>query len=208
LENILGIPDLLIYEYPIHGRKYRVSGDPAEGNPTSDPSASLVMDEFGNEVASLAMRAEPAVFASYLDEIGKWYNDASIMVERNNHGHSVIMWLAEHSYLYLLPGRDGNPGWMSSAAGKAIMYSATADCFRDFRVRIHSAEVFLQLGSIEGATLKAPKRLHVDLAVAAGLVIQAVFGSGDEISTAYTYAGNYVSTTVSRRAKLFADRLH
>ena len=41
--------------------RYVVGADPAEGNPTSDPSALEVLDaDSGEEVASLAGRYEPA----------------------------------------------------------------------------------------------------------------------------------------------------
>ncbi len=65
--------------------------DPAEGNPNSDESAATVLDAVTwAQVAELAGRIEPSTFAGYIDEIGRWYNGADVMVERNNHGHLVI----------------------------------------------------------------------------------------------------------------------
>src|SRR5262249_30089768 len=97
------IPGLEVYRLPESGRAYVVGGDPAEGNPTSDDSAATVLDsETGEEVAAIAGKFQPSVFASHIDAIGCWYNRAHVMVERNNHGHAVLLWLRDHSRLYIL----------------------------------------------------------------------------------------------------------
>jgi hypothetical protein len=151
------------------------------------------------------MRVEPAVFASYIDQVGVWFNNAQVMVERNNHGHSVILWLKDNSGLALLAGRDGNPGWMSSSVGKSIMYSTLTDSLRDKRLKVHNELTYDQLGSIEGATLRAPKKLHDDCAMSFALAAQALLGEGIQISTAYRYTNDV--KTVSRRAKFLAGQL-
>src|SRR5262249_31323418 len=47
------IPGLVVYAPPAPGRRYVVGADPAEGNPTSDPSALEVLDvDSGEEAAS------------------------------------------------------------------------------------------------------------------------------------------------------------
>jgi hypothetical protein len=39
------------------------------------------------------------VLASHADALGQWYNRAALMVERNNHGHAVLLWLQANSTL-------------------------------------------------------------------------------------------------------------
>jgi hypothetical protein len=152
------VPGLVVYVPPQPGRSYVIGGDPAEGNPTSDDSAATVLDaQSGEEVACLAGKFEPAVFAEYLDAVGQWYNEAALMVERNNHGHAVLLWLREHSRLRRLLGHDGNEGWLSSERGKALLYSAAADGFRNAETVLHSFDTFAQLASIDGNTLRAPE---------------------------------------------------
>jgi hypothetical protein len=90
------------------------------------------------------------------------------MVERNNHGHAVLLALLHSGRTRRLPGRDKRIGWLSSAPGKVALYDALAESVREnflsqTRV-IHSKDTFLQLASIEGATLKAPEGLMDDLA--------------------------------------------
>lgn len=181
-----------IYLAPVPGARYVLGADPAEGNPTSDDSSLTVVDiETGEECASFAGKFEPAVFASYIVEISQFYNFAPAMVERNNHGHSVIQWLEEHGRrVRLLYGHDAEThrtdkksrtrrkrmkvGWLSSTLGKTILYTACAEHFRSsakFDVEgedsikvVHNSSTMNQLCSIEAATLSAPRGQHDDRA--------------------------------------------
>jgi hypothetical protein len=159
------IPGLVIYQLPKPNGRYVLGADPAEGNPTSDPSALTVLDvATGEEVASLAGRLQPQVIASYAHQIGTWFKRASIMVERNNHGHAVLLWLDQNSTLVRLCGPDGKPGWLSSTLGKTKLYDATAEVFRNGEVTLHTFGTFNQLSSIEGSTLRAPEGMFDDCA--------------------------------------------
>lgn len=152
------IPGLRIYRQPEPGHRYVIGCDPAEGNPTSNDSALTVLDaESGEEVAVLAGRIQPSTLASHLDTIGRWYNNASLMVERNNHGHAVLLWLKDNSKLRRLKGHDGREGWNSTTRGKALLYSTAADAFRDGETTVHTFATMVQLQSIDGSRLKAPE---------------------------------------------------
>ncbi len=156
------IPGLIIYAEPEPEGVYVISGDPAEGNPNSDDSACDVLNVMtGEQMATFAGRIEPTVFASYINQLGVYYNKAAAMIERNNHGHTVIAWLVDYSDLPLLEGHDVGKGkrkigWLSSSKGKALMYNEVTDSLRDEEVILHSFETFTQLASIEGGTLLAP----------------------------------------------------
>ena len=112
----------------------------------------------------LAGKFEPEVFAAHIDTVGMWFNRATVMVERNNHGHAVLLWLEEHSKLRRLDGHDEKTGWLSSKLGKTLLYNEMADCFRDKSTTLHSFDTYTQLASIEGATLRAPEGDHDDRA--------------------------------------------
>jgi hypothetical protein len=72
------IAGLAAYEAPVEGQWYVIGADPAEGNPQSDESAATVLDATGRQVACLAGRFDPAVFAGHLDVVSRYYNDAGI----------------------------------------------------------------------------------------------------------------------------------
>lgn len=162
---------LVVYKLPEVGRKYVVGADPAEGNPTSDDSALIVLDvESGEEVASLAGKVEPAVFGDHINTIARWYNKAPAMVERANHGHAVLMALRQLR-LPSLRGYDLKDGWLSTEKGKHILYDACAEACRDEQLLLHSFATVVQLQSIEGNTLRAPEGMHDDRADAAALAV-------------------------------------
>src|SRR5262249_27852221 len=124
------IPNLEVYTLPQPGQSYVIGADPGEGNPTSDDSALTVMHkDSGEEVAALAGKFQPAVLAAHATALSRWYNRAGVLVERNNHGHAVLLWLQDHGELWCIPGHDGKPGWYSNSKGKALLYDRTADAF-------------------------------------------------------------------------------
>lgn len=180
-EKAPGIPGLLVFRLPILGRKYVLGADPAEGNPTSDDSAASVLDDLtGEEVALLSGKFEPSTFGSHIDKVGTWFNRARVLVERNNHGHAVLLWLRDNSRLRRLPGWDSQPqdrerkdGWLSNSRGKTLLYDGMADAARDKLTIIHSFKVFNQLASIDGSTLRAPELQMDDCSDAYALAVAA-----------------------------------
>ena len=168
--DIPALPNLEIYRRRERGHRYAIGVDPAEGNPTSDPSALEVIDvETGEEVAALSGRFQPEVIAEYADKLGHYYNNAALMSERNNHGHSVILWWRHFSELRVLSGRDKRAGWLSSPMGKTALYDAITDAVKNQEVELHSFVTLRQLESIEGSTLRAPETMMDDRADAFAL---------------------------------------
>ena len=121
--DLPGVPGLAVYVRPQPGRRYVIGADPAEGNPTSDDSAATVVDaETWEEVATFAGRWEPRVFGGYIDQVGVYFNAASVLAERNNHGHALIMALEATGELALLRGHsDEKPGWLSNVKGNTLL---------------------------------------------------------------------------------------
>src|SRR5262249_8760827 len=160
------IPGLSVFALPQPGHKYVIGADPAEGNPTSDDSALCVFDaDSGRQMAELAGKLEPSVFAHYAQQVAMWFYKAGILVERNNHGHAVLLWLRDNGKgVQPLPGHDDKPGWLSSTLGKTQLYDKCADACRNAEVTLHSFATYTQLASIDGSTLRAPAGQHDDRA--------------------------------------------
>ncbi len=168
------IPGLRVFRRPVEGRSYVVGADPAEGNPSSDDSALAVTDVgTGEEAANLAGKFEPAVFGAHLNAVGRWYNRAGVLVERNNHGHAVLLWLRDNCGLQRLLGPDGAEGWLDNSRGKSLLWDFAADTLRDGDAVIHDADTRDQVQSVEGASLKAPSGEHDDRAMAWALAQRA-----------------------------------
>jgi hypothetical protein len=174
-EEAPAIPGLSVFAEPQPGHRYVIGADPAEGNPTSDDSALCVLDhESGEQRAELAGKFEPSVFAHYLHQLALWFNRAGVLVERNNHGHAVLLWLREYgTSVQSLSGHDRKPGWLSSTLGKTQLYDQCANAFKNAEITLHSFATFSQLASVEGRTLRAPDGEHDDRADAFALACAA-----------------------------------
>jgi hypothetical protein len=168
VETDLALPGFTCFVPPIIRGNYLVSSDPAEGNPTSDPSTACVIDiETWEQVAVLYGRFEPDIFADYLLQLGEYYNQAMVCVERNNHGHAVILALEITGYgnLYLSPF-DHKVGWLSTLKSKVLAVDNTAQLLRDGSITINDEGTIGELTIFEAASLSAPAGETDDLAMA------------------------------------------
>ena len=97
-----------------------------------------------------------------------------MLVERNNHGHAVLLWLRDQARsVRVLRGPDHKPGWLTTRAAKAELYAEVTAAFRDGETIIHNFETLTQLQRIDGSTLRAPPGGHDDRAIAYGLALLA-----------------------------------
>lgn len=81
---------LKVYEYPKINGQYIVSGDTAEGLEKSDETAGIARDKYtGNVCAVFNGQYTPDDHADKLFEVAKFYNNAKIAPENNNHGYST-----------------------------------------------------------------------------------------------------------------------
>lgn len=195
------LPNLTVWQVPLPGKLYVIGADPAEGNPQSDESAAVVLEaETQEQVAELAGRLDPAIFGDQLGQVSAWYNHADVLVERNNHGHAVLMWLRNFTKARVLRGRDGKEGWNETQVSKAVAYDSAADVFRGGNTTVRSPETMHQLASIEGATLKAPEGQMDDKATAYVLALAGLtFGGGGTAGTSATVAPIDVIAEADRR---------
>lgn len=175
----VSVAGLRVWEPPNPNDSYFIGGDPAEGNPTSDDSAAQVLNQHGRQVARVRGRQQPAQFAHTLSVLSGWYvsnrtrgevGQAPVLVERNNHGHAVILALQNlYPQVPVALGRDGKPGWLSNAKGNAALYDDLADSLRAKEVLIRDEETAIQLQLIQGADLSAPEGMADDAADAFAL---------------------------------------
>jgi hypothetical protein len=174
------LPGLVVHAPPQPGHTYVIGADPAEGNPQSDESAAVVLDyPSGEQAATLGLRCDPEMFAVHLNRLSHLYGEvaggggAEILVERNNHGHAVILALRQVGAA-LLRGLDGEIGWATTGASKHLMFDQAAKDIRQGGLRLHDETTYWQLASIDGATLSAPPGQHDDRAMACVLALAAL----------------------------------
>jgi hypothetical protein len=172
----LGVAGLRVFKLPERGKKYVIGVDPAQGNPNSDNSVSIVLEWDGlEEVAVLSGKFEPAVLTAYTAELATWFNGAAVMVERNNHGFTVLHEFQQaFPRVVLLRGQDGKPGWLTTSRSKTAMFNAVAEAAQNRAFLIHDRDTFKEISDLEASTLSAPAGLQDDRAIAFSLAVVAV----------------------------------
>lgn len=79
-----------IYEFPVRGGQYVVSGDPAEGIEGGDKSSSIVLNKRTNKTCAIYNHnIPPDRFAEDLIKLGHYYNDSIVVCENKGYGYSV-----------------------------------------------------------------------------------------------------------------------
>jgi hypothetical protein len=184
----LGISELTLYKKPRHKKhKYIVGIDTSGGDLKNDPSAAIILDpETLEEMGILHGPLEPSILAHYLVSISQFYNDAILVVERNNHGHAVILAL-QHAALTTTPNGgpiyvspfDRKKGWLSNAKYKTLAINNTAELINEESPIIHSDLLRIELGSIETKTLEAIPGEHDDTAMAFSLALAGIKWPGN-----------------------------
>lgn len=162
-------PDLPDPDLPDPRRSYLLAGDVAEGVEDGDFDAAVLIDARSwEEIACLHGHWEPDEYAILLDQIARIY-DADLVIERNNHGHAVLVTLKRLGTPRVVCGLDDRPGWHTTAQSKPQMIDLLAEALRDQLCAIHSQVALneLQIYRVlkNGAT-GAPSGYHDDLVMA------------------------------------------
>lgn len=136
-----------VWEPPQAGHRYVAGVDTAEGLLKGDYSAAVIFDvASGVEVAELHGHWPPDDFAHYLAMLGRQYGTALLGVERNNHGHAVLLALQKIEHYPALyrhaeydarhpqqAGAVAPVGWQTSSKSKPLMIDALAETIRERR---------------------------------------------------------------------------
>lgn len=168
------IPGLTVYALPDPERRYTIGADVAEGLEHGDASTATVIDaETWDEVAHLHGQWEPGQFAEYLALLATAY-DCDPGVERNNHGHAVLLRLTQ---LQVRPARglDDRPGWLTTAQSKPMAIDFLAETLRDglgvIRTQATLSELQIYRVEKDGDT-GAPSGYHDDRVMARAIALQ------------------------------------
>ena len=107
---------LTIWMEPRSDRKYIIGVDPAGGGTDGDYACAEVIDrQTAMQCAELHGHYSPRELALKLIELGKAYNNALLVVERNNHGYGVLANLRAGGYQKIFC--DGGPGRLADFGG-------------------------------------------------------------------------------------------
>lgn len=133
-----------IWKDAVPGRSYGLMVDPSEGLNSDNVHDSTSMDVFcletWEQVAHYSGKPDPGTCGRDAVWLAQCYNDALVMVERNNHGHAVLMSirdiygyanLYEHEEYDSWGQQQWRPGfpatWKSKMEGDGLLAGAVQD---------------------------------------------------------------------------------
>jgi hypothetical protein len=104
------------------GKRYLVAVDTAGGGSEGDYAAAQVIElTTGVQCAELRGRLGTRELAREVAKLARQYNDALVVVERNNHGAGVIAYLDGVEHYRNLYEQGGQAGWLTTAVTRPAM---------------------------------------------------------------------------------------
>ena len=152
--------EFTVWREPRKNRQYRIGVDVSEGleinRRDTDWSVAVVLDaETYEEQAFLRIKIDPDLLAWQLKAIGKWYHDAMMLVERNNHGLVTLKYLQDfHSYpsIYtekVLDERSNRSqrkiGFHTTVKSKPIILDFLRELIREEELKLYSSVLIDEL---------------------------------------------------------------
>jgi hypothetical protein len=200
--------ELEVYTEPIPQREYRIGVDVAEGIEVNDRdtdwSVAVVMDAHTYEqVAMLRSRIDPDQLAWKLVTLAQYYNEAMLIVERNNHGLVTLRSLLDkHHYTKLYnefrldergQKRTKRVGFLTTIKSRPQLIDTVRELLREEEILLHNKVLVDELQTFvtlpngrEAATAGAHDDCVMALALACWGMIRHPAYSRNHTLTEYT----------------------
>jgi hypothetical protein len=113
---------LCIWLPPLAGKHYLVAVDPAGGGTEGDYSAAQVIDlATGLQCAEFAGHVGGLELAQFIAALATEYNQAIVVVERNNHGSGILAYLQSPCAYPHIFAQNGQPGFLTTSLSRPAM---------------------------------------------------------------------------------------
>ena len=152
--------EVQIWANPKMGEKYVIGADVAEGIQSQDRDfscADVLRCSTGQQVAHIHCKKDPDLFGEALFHLGKYYNNALMGVEANNHGLTTITTLKKKHYNKMYqremidanaPGRkQKKAGWLTTSKSKYKIIDQLVGIIRDHDSGIVNADTIAEFGN-------------------------------------------------------------
>jgi hypothetical protein len=114
--------ELEIWFPSLPGKQYAIAVDPAGGGSEGDFSAAQVLElGSGLQCAEFAGHVGGLELAKVVTDLAKEYNDAWLVVERNNHGTGVLSLIESVCHYTRVFRQSGQSGWLTTSANRSAM---------------------------------------------------------------------------------------
>ena len=163
---------LQIWLPPVVERTYVMGVDPAGGGSEGDFAAVQVVDQAtGMQCAELRARLHPRALADRVTELAREYNDALVVVERNNHGAAVLAYLEKRG-LRVYEERE-QQGLLTTSASRGEMIAELGVLLAERPRLFRSARLIEECRSFvltKSGRAEAAAGAHDDLVMAMALL--------------------------------------
>jgi hypothetical protein len=167
------VPAMRVWHLPAIGKAYVLSVDSSEGT-GGDAGAITVFERgTGKHCATVWGQIKPRVLAG----IGKWlatqYNRGELVVERNNHGGTVLAALeSEHRYDNVYEGDDEKPGFNTTPVSRPVVLDTFEQASREGHFQTNDRYLLSEMRTFivnDHGKPEATKGCHDDLVMAAAI---------------------------------------
>lgn len=202
LRDIEGVINLIedpngyvsIWKEPEYGNAYSIGADVAEGLVGGDYSCGIVGDDNSFDIVAMWHgHIDPDLFGLELAKLGKFYNQAYIGVERNNHGLTTLSTLKKEEYWNLFFTKTYDKiadsvtqkiGWDTNNKTKPFMIDKLREFVREYHLGIYSdlviSEMFTYIIEDNGSTNAQPGS-YDDTVMSIGILLQLMLeGKGTD----------------------------
>jgi len=169
------------WKTPEEKMHYTIGADTSAGAPGGSYSAACVLNSRWEVCATFQARMEPHLFAEVLKQMGKWYNNAQVAVERNFTGYAVLGHMMDYPNIYyqrdFVSGKvTTNRGWWTNDQTRQYMMTTTKDHLH--MLHIWDLNLIRQLRSFRYIKYRATAQTFDDLAMATmiAIAVQKVVG--------------------------------
>ena len=159
---------------------YVIGADTAEGV-GSDYSVAIVYNATKRRTAAvIRCQMKPYDFAHKLFELGKLYSIGGrprplLAVERNNHGHAVLLELEQNlKYGNLFRTENGRTGWLTDKVTRPIMVDTFIEGVENETIQIKDEETLRECLTLidNNGKIEAEKNKHDDCIIANSIALQ------------------------------------
>ncbi len=182
LPNEKGYVD--IWEKPRSNKFYVIGADVAEGLSHGDYSVATVYDDDFNLVAMWRGHIDPDLFGDELVKLAKYYNEAYLGVESNNHGRTTIKSVLDANYMNLFYSKSYDKaadvitkkvGWDTNQKTKRLLVNTLARWVREKWIGVKSKVLIRECMSYiieDNGSTNAQNGCFDDTVMASGIALQ------------------------------------
>jgi len=187
---IRSVDGIDIYEEVDGNKTYVIGADTAEGVGGDYSTFSVKCVQTRKQVASFRGHLRPSDFARKIEQVSEIFTyklglPPLLGVERNNHGHAVLLELDEHIlYRNLYKTKDERVGWVTDKVTRPIMLDAFIESMDNNTIGINQYELLnecLTLVEDKGKIQAAPGK-HDDCVIAECIAIQMLIEESSNMS--------------------------